>query len=152
MRRVWSASAQRTSRVSDSLRMQIRDELDVFIASTGQVHNDRLVPWQLARETNRGHNCMRRFERRNDSLQFGAKLESFERFDITRSDVFGAPVVVEKRVLGADRGVIEPGRDRMRRCDLTVRILKHVRHSALQNADPAAAALRARVKSGGVFA
>src|SRR6266404_1266308 len=152
MRRVRSASAQRTSRLSDSLRTQIRDELDVFIAPTGQIHNDRLVPWQLARETNRGHNCMRRFERRNDSLQFGAKLESFESFGITRSDVFGAPIVVEKRVLRADRGVIEAGRDRMRRCDLTVRVLKYVRHRALQNPDPAAAAVRARMKSRGVFA
>ena len=40
----------------------------------------------------------------------------------------------------------------MRRCDLPVRILEHVRHSALQDADRAAAALFTGVKSRGVFA
>ena len=39
----------------------------------------------------------------------------------------------------------------MCRCDLTVRVLEHVRHCALQDADAAAAAFPARVKSSGVF-
>ena len=52
---------------------------------------------------------MRCFERGNDSLEFGAKLESFERFGITRADVFGSSVIVEERVLRPDRRIIQPG-------------------------------------------
>ena len=40
----------------------------------------------------------------------------------------------------------------MRRGDLPVRILKHVRHRALKNTDTATAALGPAVKPGGVFA
>src|SRR5207244_8643326 len=78
--------------------------------------------------------------------------KSFERFGIARSDVFGSSVIVQKCVLRPDRGIIEPGRNRMRRCNLPVRVLKHVRHRALQNADLAAAALGTGVKSGGMVA
>src|SRR6266496_3160594 len=93
----------------DSLPLQIGDELHVFIATAGQIHNDRVISWQLASDTNGRHNGVRRFERGNDSLQFGAKLESFERFGIARSDVFGSSVIVQKRVLWPDRRIIEPG-------------------------------------------
>src|SRR5438094_9009870 len=92
-----------------SSRLQFRDELNVFVAATRLIPNDRVISWQLASDTNGRHNGVRRFERGNDSFQFGAKLESFERFGIARSDVFGSSVIVQKRVLWPDRRIIEPG-------------------------------------------
>ena len=59
---------------------------------------------------------------------------------------------MKERVLGPDRGVVEASRDGMRRGDLTVRVLEHIRHRALKNADALAAAFFPAVKSRGVFA
>src|SRR5213595_1661670 len=92
-----------------SSRLQIRDELNGFIATARQLPHDRVISRQLASATNGRHNGVRRFARGNDSFQFGAKLESFERFGIARSDVFGSSVIVQKRVLWPDRRIIEPG-------------------------------------------
>src|SRR5439155_14477389 len=83
---------------------------------------------------------------------FGAKFKSFERFGVSRPNVFGPSAVMEKRVLRADRRIIKPGRDRMSRCNLTARILKHVRHGALQNSDASATTRRATAKSRGMLA
>ena len=72
------------------------------------------------------HDRMRRFERWNDSFQFGAKAESFERFGVAGVDVFGPSAVMKICVLRTDRCVIEASRNRMSRCNLSALILKHV--------------------------
>src|SRR5438876_7459936 len=92
-----------------SSRLQIGDELDVLIAAAGQIHDDRVISWQLASDTNARHNGMSCFERGNNPFQFCAKPKSFERFGIARSDIFGSSVVVKKCVLRPDRRVVESG-------------------------------------------
>src|SRR5439155_20123967 len=115
-------------------------------------YNDGVVLRQFTRDTNSRHNCMRRFERGNDSFQFGAKGESFECFGVAGADVFGPSAVMKICVLRTDRCVIEASGNRMSRCNLSALILKHVRHGALQNTDASATTCRATVKPCSVFA
>src|SRR5436309_16023134 len=95
---------QRTSSDSNSF-FQIRDKVDVLITATGQIQDDRVILGQFASNLSGRQNCMRCFERWNDSLQFGAKLEAFGRFGVTRSNVVSSSVVVQKRVLRPDRRI-----------------------------------------------
>src|SRR5437016_6769824 len=102
IRRVQSASAQRTSPRFDSLGLQFRNKLNVFVAAAGQIHDNCVVLGQFACDTNGRQNSVRCFERGNDSLQFGTKSKSFERLSVSRPNVFGSPTIMEKCVLGAD--------------------------------------------------
>ena len=66
------------------------------------------------------------------------RLERGERFGVGRADIFGAAAVLEVRMLGADRGIIEPGRDRPAVGDLPVFVLQHIGLGAVEDAGPAA--------------
>src|SRR4029077_15006422 len=103
-------------------------------------------------EANRRQNGMCRFQGRNDAFQSCAESKPFEGFYIARLCIFGSPAVVKKRVFRADCGVVEAGRDRMRRGDLTVRVLEYIGHRALKNANAPPAALQSAVKPRGVRA
>ena len=48
-------------------------------------------------------------------------------------DVSGQPLVLQVRVLGTDARIVEPGRDRMRVGNLTLRVLEQVAESAVQD-------------------
>src|SRR4051812_50154028 len=96
----------------------------------------------------RRQNGMRRFQGRNDALQFCAESKPFEGFCIARADVFGSPAVVKKRVLRPNCRVVEASRDRMCCSDLTVRILEHIRHCSLKNAYAPTATVFPAVKPG----
>ena len=61
------------------------------------------------------------FERADDALALGQRLEGGERLGVGRADIFGAAAVLQMRMLGPDRGIIEPGRDRPGVGDLPVR-------------------------------
>src|SRR5438445_10175330 len=93
---------------------------------------------------------MRSFKRGNDSFQLSAKAEAFERVRVAGENVFGPSAIMKKRVLGADRGIVQAGGNRMRVCDLSVRILQNVGHGSVQHANAPATGRRAGVKSGGV--
>src|SRR5690242_17147774 len=73
------------------------------------------------------------FERRNDALDPATIVKGRERFGIVDRHVLRAAAVLEPRMLGADAGIIEPGRHRMRLEYLTVVVLQEVRAIAVQN-------------------
>ena len=66
--------------------------------------------------------------------------ERGERFGVGRADIFGAAALLEVRVLGPDRGIIEARGNRPGVGDLPVRILKHVGFRAVEDARRARAA------------
>src|SRR5947209_13798431 len=81
---------------------------------------------------------MRRFQRRNNALEARENLQRTQGLIIRGAHVFGAAAMLEPGMLGADAGIIEPGRDRMRGGDLSGAILKHVRKCSLQHSGLAA--------------
>ncbi len=64
--------------------------------------------------------------------------KAVERLAVGRIRVLGAPGLLQPRVLGTDRRVVEAGRDRVRQLDVAVRILQHEGARALQHAGGAA--------------
>ena len=65
-----------------------------------------------------------------------------ERLLIAGRHVLGASLIVQQRVLGTDRRIVESGRNRMRQRDLAVVVLQDVRVRALQHARAAAVEAR----------
>ena len=57
-----------------------------------------------------------------------------ERRGVILRDVLGAAGVMQSRMLRTDRCVIQTSRNRMRRGDLSVFVLQHIREGALQDA------------------
>ncbi len=116
-----------------------REKIHVFVAASGKIQDHDFVFLHFRSAPEQLGNGMRRFERGNNS--FHARQRS-RRFDgiIVRSLLcirrghFRKPCV-----LGANRWVIEPRRNRMGRGDLPVLRLQDVCVSALQNAGPCAA-------------
>ena len=92
------------------------------------------------------------FERGDNS--FGAREQSrgFQRGFIGHSGVFGAMLVGEPGVLGADGRIIEPRGNGMRRGNLPVVVLQNVGVRALQNAGARAGESLASGQPRGVFA
>ena len=82
---------------------------------------------------------VRRLERRDDPLGAREPLEGVERLLVGAGDVLGPARVAQERVLGADAGVVEPGRDRVRVGDLAVLVGEDRRARAVQDAGAAAA-------------
>ena len=66
------------------------------------------------------------------------RLKRLERLCVGDVGVLGAPDLAQPRVLGADRRVVEPGRDRVRQLDVAVLVLQHEGARALQDAGAAA--------------
>ena len=64
---------------------------------------------------------MARLERRDDAFGAAQAMERGERLVVGDADVLGAADVLEVGVLGADAGIVEAGRDRVRLDDLAVR-------------------------------
>ena len=91
---------------------------------------------------------MRRFERRNDA--FGARKQARrgKRIGIGDGRVFGAALVVQPGVLGADHGVVQAGGNGMCERDLPVFVLQHEAVGALQHAGGAAAIARGMFADG----
>src|ERR1700746_2010929 len=94
--RVLSASVRETSREFGSLPVQLCHELNALVAALGEIHDDRIVWRQVAREANRGQNGMCCLQGRNDALQFCAESKAFEGFCVGRSRIFGSPAVVKE--------------------------------------------------------
>ena len=93
--------------------------------------------WSLAhrrRELHRVGDRVARFQRRDDALGAAEAMERGERLVVGDADVFGAADVLQVGVLGADAGVVEAGRDRVRLDDLAVVVLQQVGAVAVQHA------------------
>src|SRR3546814_17537221 len=66
------------------------------------------------------------FERGDDAFGPAAELEGVERLLVGDGDIFDAAALVEPAMFGADAGIIEPGRDRMRLGDSAVVVLEGI--------------------------
>src|SRR6266851_5344990 len=91
------------------------------------------------------------FERGNDP--FGAREEArgIESGLIRNGGIFGAALVGEPGVFGADGGVVEACRNRMRGGNLAVFVLQNVGISPLQNAGTRARKTLMRGEASSVF-
>src|SRR3546814_20177429 len=63
------------------------------------------------------------FERGDDAFGPAAELEGVERLLVGDGDIFDAAALVEPAMFGADAGILEPGRARMRLGDLAVVVM-----------------------------
>ena len=100
---------------------------------------------ELGVDVERAGKRVRALQRGDDS--FGARqgVERVERLGVGAGEVVGAAGVAQSRVLGADTGVVETRRDRMRVGDLAVVVGEDRRACAVQDGGaPAAEAGRAR--------
>ena len=110
---------------------------EVLVAAAGEADEDQLrVELAGARER------VRRLERRDDALGAREVAERGERLLVGRADVLRAAAVAEERVLRADAGIVEAGRDRVRVGDLPVLVGEDRRARAVQHAGPAGAERR----------
>ena len=95
---------------------------------------------------------MRRLERRQNPLEPRELLKGLQRVFVRHVRVLGAAERAEPRVLGADRGVVEPRRDRMRELDVPVLVLQDERARSLQHAGAPAGEARRVAPAGDLVA
>src|SRR5918996_716818 len=113
------------------------DDGEVLVAAAGEADDD-----QLGVELERPRERVRGLERRHDPLALGEQVEGGERLLVCCRDVLRAAGVPQVRVLGADAGVVEPRRDRVRVGDLAVVVREDRRARAVQDARPSRAEAR----------
>src|SRR5436190_12484983 len=92
---------------------------------------------------------MRRLERGDDALALAQFVERLEREVVAAVVILDAPDLLQVRVLGTDRRIVESRRDRMRLRDLSVLVLQHHRARAVQDAEGAAGKTRGMIASSG---
>src|SRR5260370_9821769 len=90
------------------------DGIDILVAAAREVDDHQVVLGFLRRELRDPGERVRGLERRNDAFEPRKKLESVERLLVGSGKIFDAAGLVEPAMLGADAGVIDAGRDRMR--------------------------------------
>ena len=95
----------------------------VLVAAAAHVHHDQVVARQGRCDFRDMGQRMSRFERRDDPFHSARQLERSERFVVGDRDVLDAPDIVQPGVLGANAGIIEPRRDRVRIANLPVLVL-----------------------------
>ncbi len=79
---------------------------------------------------------MGRFQRRQDALQPAQQLEGLQRLLIGGRGIARPPQSPQVGVLWTHRGIVQPGRDRVRGRDLAVGILQHIAAHAVEHAQP----------------
>src|SRR5579863_582556 len=117
----------------------------VLVTAPGDIDHEELSLRRGSALQNLGYG-MGRFKRRNDAFRAGQLPGCRQRFRIRGRSVFGAVTVMQPGVLGADGGVIQTGRNRVRQRNLAIGILKHIAMCPMQHAG------RAARESRGVFA
>lgn len=70
-------------------------------------HDDILVFWQSLCELHTAPQTVRTFQSWDDPLELSDHLECLEALEIVRDNVFGSARVMQVRVLGSDRVVVE---------------------------------------------
>ncbi len=97
-------------------------------------------------------NGVRGFERGDDAFGAGEQTRGGDGIVVGDGGIFGAALVGEPGVLGADRGIVEARGNRMRGGDLSVFVLQDVGVRALQNAGARAGETLRGAEARGVFA
>ena len=131
----WSAAKRRSMRVVIALCFQMpRDRIEVLVAAAGEIDHHQVILRLLRRQIEHLGDGVRRFQRRNDAFELGEKLERVERLVVGGREKGDAADIVEPGVFGADAGIIETGRDRMRFVDLAVLVHQEIGAIAVQHA------------------
>jgi len=107
---------------------------NIFVAPTGQIHNDKLVFRQLRRALDDFGYRVGRFQGGDDSFQTRQFCKGFQGFIVRGVGVLGSVFVAEPGMFGTDGGIVQTGGDTMRELDLPVFVLEQVGTRALQNA------------------
>ena len=102
------------------------DDADVLVAAPREVDEQMLVAFHRRRQLHRVGDGVARLERRDDALGAAEAVERRQRLVVGDADVLGPADVVQPGVLGADAGVVEAGRDRVRLVDLAVLVGQHI--------------------------
>src|SRR4029453_18164715 len=76
---------------------------------------------------------MRGLERGDDPFEPSEIPECLQRSLVRRTGVFGPAAVAQRRMLGPDARIVEPGRDRMCVDDLTVAVCENGRARTVEN-------------------
>ena len=74
------------------------------------------------------------FEGRHDPLLSSQQIERGHGFVVGHRSVFGSALIPQITVFGTDRGVVQPGGNRMSQINLSVVTLEQIGHGALQDA------------------
>lgn len=82
-------------------------------------HDDILILGQTLGQLHTAPQTVTALQSGNDTLQLGTHLERLETLQIVRHDIFGSTAILEVRMFGTDRVVVETGRDGVRRDELT---------------------------------
>src|SRR3954453_17709938 len=122
--------------------LQRRDLRDIFVAAAAEVDHHDLLAADRRAVAQEPAERVRRLERGDDAFTFAEFVERLQREIVAAVVVLDASDLLEVRVFGADRWVIETGRNRMCFGDLTELVLQHHRSRSVQHAERAAAEAR----------
>ncbi len=109
------------------------ERIDILVATARQTENDYRVFFGFGHDTVQGGDGVGALEGGNDPFGPAEELRGLKRRGVRHGAIMGASRVGEKAMFGADSGVVEPGRDRMRFLNLTVVVLEHVLFAAVEN-------------------
>src|SRR5262249_35715407 len=113
---------------------QSRHFLAVFVASSGEIYDDRLLAVHFQRELVQIRDRMGRFERGENAFQLCKKLEGVQSLVVRDADILDAARILPKRMLRPDAGIIQAGTATVDRCSLAVFVLKDVRERTVKHA------------------
>ena len=105
-----------------------------YAATTRQIDEHCLLRLELSGDLACVRDSVGRLQRWQNPFQPTESLERLERLRIRHVAVLCSTQIVEPRVLGSDRRVVETGRNRVCRFDVAVGILQHKATGALKNA------------------
>src|SRR5579875_626966 len=111
--------------------------MHILVAAAGKIAQDQRVFRIVARQLDRLCHRVTGFQCGEDALGFAEQVKRREGFVIGDAHILGTAGVLQERVLGADAGIVETRRDRMRFGDLAVVIAENVRAVAVQHAGAA---------------
>ena len=113
---------------------------DVLVAPAAEADQHRLRPAaQRPRRPAHPGEGVGGLQRGNDALEPAQRLERIERLRVGGRLVAHPPGVAQIAVLRPHAGIVEPGRDRVRRRDLAVGVLQQIAQAAVQHAGRAGA-------------
>src|SRR2546429_6869711 len=105
----------------------------VFVATAREIEDDEVVFREALGAFDEAGDGVGGFERGDDAFGAGKGACGVECGGVGDGEIFGAALIGEPGVLGADGGIVEAGGNGMRRGDLDVFILQNVSVSALEN-------------------
>src|SRR4051812_14356424 len=95
--------------IATSATGPLHDLRQVLVASAGET--EHVIPVVAPAVLQEPGDCVRGLQRRDDPLQLAELGECRERLRVGDGEVAGPARVAQVGVLGADAGIVEPGRD-----------------------------------------